>query len=101
MVELFSLSLIRYINSQFNTEKEAEVFLADSNDSQNAIAFSHDSGIIYWSVGIDVESSKVELKTVYLDSDYNMEFEETEKYVTLKDVIEIMLFQISQLKKVN
>lgn len=101
MIQLFSLSLIRYINAQFDTNEEAEVFLSDSNDSQNAIAFSHDSGIIYWSVGIDVESNKVELKTVYLDSDYNMEFEETEKYDTLKDVIETMLFQISQLKKVN
>lgn len=98
MVELFSLSLIRYINSQFNTEKEAEVFLADSNDSQNAIAFNHEHGIIYWSVGVDVESNQVELKTVYLDTEYNLEFEETEKYATLKVVIETILFQINKLK---
>lgn len=98
MLELFSLSLIRYINSQFNTEKEAEVFLADSNDSQNAIAFNHEHGIIYWSVGVDVESNQVELKTVYLDTEYNLEFEETEKYATLKGVIETILFQINKLK---
>lgn len=98
MIELFSLSLIRYINSQFDTEKEAEVFLADSNDSQNAIAFNHETGIIYWSVGVEVETNQVKLTTVYLDTEYNLEFEETKNYDTLKDVIETILFQINKLK---
>lgn len=98
MVELFSLSLIRYINSQFETEKEAEVFLADSNDSQNAIAFNHETGIIYWSVGVEVETNQVKLTTVYLDTEYNLEFEETKNYDTLKSVIETILFQINKLK---
>lgn len=98
MIELFSLSLIRYINSQFDTENEAEVFLADSNDSQNAIAFNHENGIIYWSVGAEVETNKVKLTTVYLDTEYNLEFEETENYDTLKAVIETILFQINKLK---
>lgn len=98
MIELFSLSLIRYINSQFNTEKEAEVFLADSNDSQNAIAFNHETGIIYWSVGVEVETNQVKLTTVYLDTEYNLEFEETKNYDTLKSVIETILFQINKLK---
>lgn len=98
MIELFSLSLIRYINSQFETEKEAEVFLADSNDSQNAIAFNHETGIIYWSVGVEVETNQVKLTTVYLDTEYNLEFEETKNYDTLKSVIETILFQINKLK---
>lgn len=98
MIELFSLSLIRYINSQFDTEKEAEVFLADSNDSQNAIAFNHETGIIYWSVGVEVETNQVKLTTVYLDTEYNLEFEETKNYDTLKSVIETILFQINKLK---
>ena len=98
MIQLFSLSLIRYINSQFDTEKEAEVFLADSNDSQNAIAFNHETGIIYWSVGVEVETNQVKLTTVYLDTEYNLEFEETKNYDTLKSVIETILFQINKLK---
>ena len=84
MIQLFSLSLIRYINAQFDTNEEAEVFLSDSNDSQNAIAFSHDSGIIYWSVGIDVESNKVELKTVYLDSDTIWSLKKLKSMIHLK-----------------
>ena len=98
MIQLFSLSLIRYINSQFDTEKETEVFLADSNDSQNAIAFNHETGIIYWSVGVEVETNQVKLTTVYLDTEYNLEFEETKNYDTLKSVIETILFQINKLK---
>lgn len=98
MIQLFSLSLIRYINSQFDTEKETEVFLADSNDSQNAIAFNHETGIIYWSVLVEVETNQVKLTTVYLDTEYNLEFEETKNYDTLKSVIETILFQINKLK---
>lgn len=98
MIQLFSLSLIRYINSQFDTEKETEVFLADSNDSQNAIAFNHETGIIYWSVWVEVETNQVKLTTVYLDTEYNLEFEETKNYDTLKSVIETILFQINKLK---
>lgn len=96
MIQLFSLSLINYINSRF--EVGTEVYLSDSNDSQNAIAFSHEYGNIYWSVGVELESNKVVVNTVYLDTDYNKEFDETQKYDTLKQVVETIIYQINKLK---
>lgn len=96
MIQLFALSLINHINSKL--EIGTETFLNCSNDSQNAIAFSHESGNIYWSVGVELDSNKVIVNTIYLDTDYNKEFDETQKYDTLKQVVETILYQINKLK---
>lgn len=98
MIELFSLSIIRYINSKLDSLNGVEVYLSDSNDSQNAIAFTHESGIIYWQLSVNVETNKVVCETIYLDTDYQKEFDERTEYDTLKTVVEKMLYQINQLK---
>lgn len=98
MIELFSLSIIRYMNSKLDSLNGVEVHLADSNDSQNAIAFTHESGIIYWQLSVNVESNKVVCETIYLDTDYQKEFDERIECDTLKTVVEKMLYQINQLK---
>lgn len=96
MIQFFSLCVINHINSKL--EQPVEVFLKDSNDSQNAIAFQHKTGVIYWVLGADIETNLFTLQSVYLDTDYNQEFDETENYGTLKQAIGKMLYQINQLR---
>lgn len=98
MIELFSLSVIRYLNAQLDNEAGVEVYMADSNDSQNAIAFTHAHGTIYYHLSVDVARGVFILTSIYLDTDLQIELDEKIESDKMSSLIEKMLYQINQLK---
>lgn len=98
MIELFSLAVIRYLNAQLDNEAGVEVYLADSNDSQNAIAFTHAQGTIYYHLSVDVAREVFILTTIYLDTDLQIELDEKTESDKMSPLIKTMLYQINELK---
>lgn len=98
MIELFALSVIRYLNSQLDNESGVEVHLADSNDSQNAIAFTHAHGTIYYHLSVDVAREVFILNSIYLDTDLQIELDEKTESDNMSSLIKTILFQINELK---
>lgn len=98
MIELFSLAVIRYLNAQLDNEAGVEVYLADSNDSQNAIAFTHEHGTIYYHLSADVAREVFILTTIYLDTDLQIELDEKTESDKMSTLIKTMLYQINELK---
>ena len=96
MVEFFALSVIRAINSQLPIE--TETFLKPDVDAQNAIAFEWEHGVIYWHVSASLESSKIVVLELHLDKNYNLQFEHSNEYDTINDVIETLVNKIKIVK---
>ena len=96
MVEFFALSVIRAINAQLPIE--TETFLKPDVDAQNAIAFEHEHGFIYWQVSASLESSKIVVLELHLDKNYDLQLEHSNEYDTINDVIETLVKQITQIK---
>ena len=98
MIEFFSLSVIRYLNAKLDNEAGVEVYLADSNDSQNAIAYTHANGSIYYHMTADIARGVFILTSIYLDTDLQIELDEKTESDNIQALIDVMLYQINQLK---
>lgn len=96
MIQLFALSIINVINSYL--PEDTEVFLKPDVDAQNAVVFEHADGIIYYQISADLETNKFVLTEIYLDKNYNMEFENSDNYDTIAFVLSHIVSHIRKLK---
>ena len=96
MIQFFALSMIRAINQRLPIDFEC--YLSPDVDAQNAIVFTHDHGVIYWQVSINIETNKIVVKEVFLDTDNNAEFDNDTEYDTISLVLNVIETQIKRLK---
>ena len=96
MVEFFALSVICAINSRLPID--VETFLKPDVDAQNAIAFEWEHGVIYWHVSASLESSKIIVRELHLDKNYDLLIDCYNEYGTINHVIETLVKQITQIK---
>lgn len=96
MVEFFALSVIRAINAQLPIE--TETFLKPGVYAQNAIAFEHEHGFIYWHVSASLETNMINVTEIHLDENLDLTFEVSNQYATIKNVIETLVNQIKLIK---
>ena len=97
MVQFFALSIIRAINQRLPVE--VECFLKPDVDAQNAIVFEHESGNVYWQVAASIETNKIIVTEIHLDKNSNAEFDTTNEYDTISNVLNSIEFQIKQLSR--
>lgn len=96
MVEFFALSVIRAINSRLPID--VETFLKPDVDAQNAIAFEHEQGFIYWKVSASLETNIINVTEIHLDENLNLIVEVYSQYATINNVIETLVNQIKLIK---
>lgn len=96
MVQFFALSLIRAINARLPVD--TEVFLKPDVDAQNAVVFEHEHGFIYWQVGANLETCKIDVTEIHLEKNGDFGVEVLNSYDTINSVIETLLNQIHKLR---
>lgn len=96
MVEFFALSVISAINSQLPIE--TETFLKPDIDAQNAIAFEHEHGFIYWQISASLETNLINVTEIHLDENLDLNVEVSNQYATINNVIETLVNQIKLIK---
>lgn len=96
MIQLFNLSVINHINGTF--DDGTECYLQCGNDAQNAIAYEHKEGYIYWCMCVDENLVTFKLVEVMLDKEMNVVADFTHECKTVQGMINHIRFNMEALK---